>query len=141
MDILVIQDQLDLLVMFLELVILLHGYIGYTGYIGYISSTGPIQPDTLLSSNNLSDLNNIITARTNLDVYSIAQTNNAIALSSGLFIDIYSDSSTWTANAYNNNHNPSTTINVNDTTNPYTRTYDIKITNGQHLDYIQLKLS
>jgi hypothetical protein len=69
-------------------------YTEYTGYTGYISSTGPIQQEILLLSNNLSDLNNTTTARTNLDVYSIAQTNNAIASNSGLFIDMYSDTST-----------------------------------------------
>jgi hypothetical protein len=106
-------------------------YTGYTSYTRYIGPTGPIQQRILLSSNNLSNLNNTTTVRTNLDVYSIEQTNNAIVSNFGLFIDIYSDTSIWIPNAYQSNEiTPSTTIDVADTTNLYTETYDIKITNG-----------
>jgi hypothetical protein len=54
---------------------------------------------------------------------------------------MYSDISTWIPNIYQlNSIILSTTINVSDTTNLYIGIYDIKITNKQHLDFIQLKL-
>jgi hypothetical protein len=61
----------------------------FTSYIEYISST--IQINCLLIIIYLVDLNNFVTVRTNLDVYSIKQTNNAIKSNTGLFIDLYSD--------------------------------------------------